>query len=299
LTVPLPSSFRHRLIQAGDVQINTVTSGRGSPVLLLHGYPQTHLIWHHVGPALAEHHTVVMTDLRGYGDSDKPPGGPGHEEYSKRAMAHDQLTVMRQLGFEEFAVAGHDRGGRVAHRLALDHPEAITHLAVLDIVPTRHVFRHADAAFGLGYWHWFFLAAGNGIPERLIGADPEFWITTRMTARHQGGTTFDPAAIAEYVRCFGDPAAIHASCEDYRAAASVDLEHDEADAGQGRLVTAPVLALWGARSFVGRTYDVLRIWRDYAPEVTGKALPADHYLPEEAPQQTTAALLNFLGKSQK
>jgi haloacetate dehalogenase len=296
LTVPLPSSFRHSLIQAGEVQINTVTAGRGSPVLLLHGYPQTHLIWHHVAPALAEHHTVVMTDLRGYGDSDKPPGGPRHEKYSKRAMAHDQLTVMRKLGFKEFAVAGHDRGGRVAHRLALDHPQAVTHLAVLDIVPTRHVFRHADAHFGLGYWHWFFLAAGNGIPERLIGADPEFWIKTRMTARHQGGTPFDPAAIAEYVRCFADPAAIHASCEDYRAAASIDLEHDETDAGQGRLVTAPVLALWGARSFVGRSYDVPRIWRQYASEVTGIALPSDHYLPEEAPQQTAAALLDFLAR---
>jgi haloacetate dehalogenase len=259
---------------------------------LLHGYPQTHLIWHHVAPVLAENHTVVVTDLRGYGDSDKPAAGPDHAEYSKRAMARDQLLVMQSLGFERFTVVGHDRGGRVGHRLALDYPDAVDRLAVLDIVPTRFAFAHADAAFALGYYHWFFLAAGNGIPERLIEGDPEFWIRTRMTTRHRGGTPFDPAALDEYVRCFSDPAAISASCEDYRAAASIDLEHDDASAGQP--LTCPTLALWGRDSFVGRTYDVLGAWQEYATDRCGEALPSDHYLPEEAPAATAAALQAFL-----
>ncbi|MEU2682299.1 alpha/beta hydrolase [Streptomyces hygroscopicus] len=289
----LLGDFEHRTIDADGVRINVRTAGDGPPVLLLHGYPQTHLIWHHVAPVLAATHRVVLTDLRGYGDSDKPPSDAEHTPYAKRAMARDQLLVMRELGFDRFAVAGHDRGGRVAHRLALDHPEAVSALAVLDIVPTRHAFRHADMGFGLGYYHWFFLAAGNGIPEHLIGQDPGFWVRTRMGARHHGGTPFSEAAQAEYVRCFSDPAAIHASCEDYRAAASVDLVHDDADAAAGRRVTAPVLALWGAHGFVGRHYDVLEAWRGYADDVRGQALPCDHYLPEEAPAETAHHLRAF------
>jgi haloacetate dehalogenase len=271
--------------------------GDGPPVLLLHGYPQTHVIWHHVAPLLAERHTVVLTDLRGYGDSDKPEGGPRHEGYSKRTMARDQVLVMHELGLPRFAVAGHDRGGRVGHRLALDHPAAVSCLAVLDIVPTRHAFRHADADFGFGYYHWFFLTVGSGIPERLIGGDPEFWVRTRIGNRHCGGEPFDPRAMDEYVRCFADPAAIHASCEDYRAAASVDLEHDDADAAHGNRVTAPLLALWGEHGFVGRTYDVLGAWRQYATDVRGRALPSDHYVPEEAPRETAEALLAFLAEN--
>ncbi|GAA3566698.1 alpha/beta hydrolase [Amycolatopsis ultiminotia] len=290
MSLPLPASFTRRSVDADGVPIHCVVGGSGPPVLLLHGYPQTHAIWHHVAPALAEDHTVVLADLRGYGDSGKPAPSPGDAEYAKRTMARDQVLVMRSLGFERFAVAGHDRGGRVGHRLALDVPEAVSALAVLDIVPTRHAFAHADREFGLGYYHWFFLAAGGGIPERLIGADPEFWITARMRARHHGGTPFDPAAVAEYVRCF-DEAAIAASCSDYRAAAGLDLTHDEEDAG--RAVLPPVLALWGEHSFVGRTYDVLRVWQDYAGDVRGQALPCDHYLPEEQPEQVTAALRGF------
>ena len=224
---------------------------------------------------------MVLADLRGYGDSDKPRPSADSSEYAKRAMARDQLLVMRALGFDRFSVAGHDRGGRVGHRLALDAPDAVTALAVLDIVPTRHAFAHADMSFGLGYYHWFFLAAGNRIPERLIGADPEFWITARMTARHHGGTAFDPSAVAEYVRCFSDPAAIAASCADYRAAATIDLQHDEADVG--RVVTAPVLALWGEHSFVGRNYDVLSVWRGYAADVRGKPCPAITTCPRNNP----------------
>ncbi|GII56383.1 fluoroacetate dehalogenase [Planotetraspora thailandica] len=294
MTVPLPASFARHMIDADGVRINTVVAGDGPPVLLLHGYPQTHLIWHHVAPLLARDHTVVLTDLRGYGDSDKPASTPDHSPYSKRAMARDQVLVMRELGFERFAVVGHDRGGRVGHRLALDHPDRVDRLAVLDIVPTRHIFLHADAAFGLGYYHWYFLAAGNGIPEHLIGGDPAFWVLTRMTARHGGGSPFDSAAQAEYVRCFSDPAAIHASCEDYRAAASIDLRHDDADAEAGNRVRCPLLALWGEHGFVGRTYDVLDVWRRYAEDVRGQAVPSDHYVPEEAPELTAELLEAFL-----
>jgi haloacetate dehalogenase len=293
VSVPLPDTFRRRAVRAGEITINALTGGAGPPVLLLHGYPQTHVVWHRVAPVLAERHTVVMTDLRGYGDSDKPSGGSRHEAYSKRAMARDQLLVMRELGFERFAVAGHDRGGRVAHRLALDDPAAVSALAVLDIVPTLHAFRHADADFGRGYYHWFFLAAPDGVPERLLADDPEFWIRTHVQARHHGGAPFDPGALEEYVRCFSDPATIHASCEDYRAAATIDLEHDARDAAHGHRVTAPLLALWGRHSFVGRSYRVLDVWRGYAELVDGRALPADHHLPEEAPQETAEALLAF------
>ncbi|QPP10167.1 alpha/beta hydrolase [Streptomyces bathyalis] len=290
----LPPEFTHRTVDADGVRINVRTAGDGPPLLLLHGYPQTHMIWHHVAPQLTATHTVVLTDLRGYGDSAKPASDQWHLPYSKRAMARDQLLVMRELGFERFAVAGHDRGGRVAHRLALDHPQAVSALAVLDIVPTRHVFRHADADFGRGYYHWFFLIAGNGIPEHLIGKDPDFWIRARVGSRHQGGTPFSPGALDEYVRCFSDPAAIHASCEDYRAAASIDLVHDDEDADAGRRVQVPLLALWGESSFVGHHYDVETVWREYATEVQGEALPCDHYLPEEAPSGTTERLRSFL-----
>ncbi|MFE4367691.1 alpha/beta fold hydrolase [Streptomyces sp. NPDC056835] len=290
----LPATFSRRTVDADGVRIHTRVAGEGPPVLLLHGYPQTHLIWRHVAPLLAATHTVVLTDLRGYGDSDKPPSDPQHAAYAKRVMARDQLLVMRELGFDRFAVAGHDRGGRVAHRLALDHPEAVSALAVLDIVPTRHAFRHVDADFGRGYYHWFFLAAGNGIPEHLIGADPDFWIRTRMGGRPSGDTPFTPAVLDEYVRCFSDPAAIHASCEDYRAAAGIDLVHDEEDAAAGRRIACPVLALWGEHSFVGRQYDVPAVWREYADEVQGQALPCDHYVPEEAPDRTAGLLAAFL-----
>ncbi|MFF4596417.1 alpha/beta fold hydrolase [Amycolatopsis sp. NPDC001319] len=291
MSVPLPEEFGYRRVDVGGVRINCAVAGEGPPVLLLHGYPQTHLIWHHVAPRLAEGFTVVLTDLRGYGDSDKPAAGD--HEYSKRAMADDQLQLMAKLGFDRFAVAGHDRGGRVAHRLALDAPGAVKAVAVLDIVPTRYAFQHAGKDFGLGYYHWFFLAAGNGIPERLLAGDPGFWVTSRMHSRHHGGTPFDPAAVAEYVRCFSTPEAIAASCADYRAAAGIDLEHDDADAAAGRLVTSPLLALWGSSSFVGRTYDVPAVWREYATDLHTLAVESDHYLPEEQPEIVAAALRDF------
>jgi haloacetate dehalogenase len=297
MTVPLPDLFKRVTLAPGGVRINTLIGGNetGTPVLLLHGYPQTHVMWHHVAPVLAKDHMVILTDLRGYGDSGKPAGGPTHDAYAKRTMAYDQVLVMRELGFESFAVAGHDRGARVAHRMALDYPRSVSKLAVLDIVPTRHALRTADKDFGLGYWHWFFLAQPEPLPEHQIGADPVGWVRGRMSTWRRGGQPFDPRAVDEYVRCFSDPAAIHASCEDYRAAVGTDLDDDDAAAGRSQKVIAPLLALWGEHGFVGRHYgDVAAIWREYAEKVQGRSLPSGHFLAEEAPEETSAALRDFL-----
>jgi haloacetate dehalogenase len=285
-----------RIDAGGGVHIRTRVAGEGPPVLLLHGYPQTHACWHRVAPRLvAAGFRVVATDLRGYGDSSKPAAGPDHATYAKRAMAADQVAVMRALGHDRFAVAGHDRGGRVTHRMALDHPEAVARAAVLDIAPTATMYGRTDMAFATAYYHWFFLIQPAPLPERMIGADPEFYLRTKLSAWSQGtGGFFAPEAVAEYVRCFSDPAAIAASCEDYRAAASIDLADDAADAG--RRVTAPLLVLWGARGVVGRSYDVLATWREKAADVRGRALPTGHYLPEEAPVETADALAAFFGE---
>jgi len=286
--------FDYQRPQVGEVAITTAVAGSGPPLLLLHGYPQTHLMWRHIAPALAEHHTVVVTDLRGYGDSDKPAPDAAGTMYSKRTMAADQLAVMQSLGFDRFAVVAHDRGARVAHRLALDHPEAVDRLAVLDIVPTRHVFAHADQAMATAYFHWFFLATGGGIPERLIGLDPEFWLRSMVERLLAPGATIEPEVMDEYLRCFANPAAIAASCADYRSAATIDLEHDDVDAAAGRRVTSPTLVLWGERGFVGRNYDVLSAWRDYAGDVSGRALRTGHFVPEEDPHALLAELAGFL-----
>jgi haloacetate dehalogenase len=297
MTVPLPSLFKQVTLTPGGVRINALIGGneQGSPVLLLHGYPQTHVMWHHVAPVLAQDHLVVLTDLRGYGDSGKPPGGPTHEAYAKRTMAYDQVLVMRELGHDRFAVVGHDRGGRVAHRMALDYAQCVTKLALLDIVPTRYALRNADKDFALGYWHWFFLAQPEPLPEQLIGADPVGWLRGRLANLRRGGQPFDARALDEYVRCFNDPAAVHASCEDYRAAVGTDLADDDAAAARGQKITAPLLLLWGEHGFVGRHYeDILAIWREYADQVQGHSLPCGHYLAEEVPQETAAAVRDFL-----
>ncbi len=284
--------FTQKRVETSGALINLVHGGEGPPLLLLHGYPQTHMMWHKVAPRLAEAFTVVAPDLRGYGDSAKPDGGPDHSGYSKRAMAQDQVEVMRQLGFEAFFVVGHDRGGRVGHRMALDHPETVRKLAVLDIVATHKVFSTVNKAIATGYYHWFFLIQPDGLPERLIGADPDFYLKKKIGQWSSRRDTFAPEALAEYLRCFRDPATIHASCEDYRAAASIDLVHDEAD--MDRKVGCPLLVLWGEAGLLARHWDVLETWRERAEDVRGRALPCGHFLAEELPDETYAELQAFL-----
>ena len=284
--------FERVRVETKEVTIDGVRGGDGPPVLLLHGYPQTHAMWHLVAPLLAEYFTLIATDLRGYGDSSKPGGGTDHAGYSKRAMAADQVEVMRELGFDSFAVVGHDRGGRVAHRMALNYPEAVTRLAVLDIVPTYHVFATADKELATYYYHWFFLIQPYDLPEHLIGADPAYYLRRSLGGWGTGIDLFAPEAYAEYERCLRDPATIHAMCEDYRAAATIDLVHDEAD--RNRRVESPLLALWGERGVVERLYDVLEVWREYASDVRGRALPAGHFLAEERPEETAEELASFL-----
>jgi haloacetate dehalogenase len=276
----------------GGVSIRVREGGEGPPLLLLHGNPQTHAMWHKVAPRLAQRFTVIATDLRGYGGSAKPPSDETHAPYSKRAMAADQLAVMRALGHERFFLAGHDRGGRVAYRLALDHPAQVRRLAVLDILPTIEHFRRADMRFGLGYWHWFFLAQPYDLPEMLIGADPDaYWF--RHTSREKKPRDFfAEEALADYLAAFRDPATRHAICEDYRAGATIDCAIDEADRGV-RKIACPVLVLWGRRGKLEEWYDVRAVWRDWADDVQGRALDCGHYLPEERPDEVAEAFEAF------
>ncbi len=284
--------FAYRDIASSDgVSIHTAFAGQGPPVLLLHGYPETHLCWRHVAPAIRDAgFTVVAPDLRGYGDSGKPKSDKEHLVYSKRATARDLVDAMRSLGHDRFAVAGHDRGARMAHRMALDHADAVTKIAVLDIAPTATMYARADRVFAQAYYHWFFLIQRYPVPETLIGANAEWYLRNML-----GNAAFvDKATLADYVRCFSDAKTLHAMCEDYRAAASIDLAHDAEDDAAGRKVEAPLLALWGANGLVGRLYDVLETWREKARSVSGQALACGHFLPEEKPAETTAALVEFL-----
>ncbi|MEU2913973.1 alpha/beta fold hydrolase [Streptomyces massasporeus] len=283
--------FAQHRIDADGTEINLRTGGEGPPLLLLHGYPQTHVAWHSIAPVLARHFTVVVPDLRGYGDSAKPPGGPRHSAYAKRALAVDQVRVMEELGFSRFRVAGHDRGARVTHRLCLDHPERVERAAVLDILPTTTVYEQTDMVMATAYFHWFFLIQPFDLPERLIGADPDHWFDKIVHLR-PGGEPFDPLALAEYKRCFRDPATIHATCEDYRAGATIDLEHDALS--KGRKIECPLLVLWGEDGFVGRRYDPLAEWRLHARDVRGAALRGGHFFLDESPEETLDALLPFM-----
>jgi haloacetate dehalogenase len=292
--IMLSSEFEYRRVDVGGVTINCAVAGTGSPVLLLHGYPQNHLMWRQVAPALARDHTVVLADLRGYGDSGKPDPDAGGDVYSKRSMARDQLGLMRQLGFAQFQLVGHDRGARVSHRLTLDYPEAVTRLAVLDIVPTRHVLNHVNRDMASAYYHWFFLPVGNGIPEHMIGADPGYWIRSIVGPLLGPGASLDAEVMEDYIRCFSDPRTIAGSCADYRSAAGIDLVHDDETFSAGRKIECPVLVLWGTQAFVGRGYQPLSVWREYAIDVRGEALPTGHFLLEEAPDLVTAALRDFL-----
>ncbi|MEO1403525.1 MAG: alpha/beta hydrolase [Cyanobacteria bacterium J06635_1] len=284
-------SFENRQIDTSQATIHTLIGGAGPPLLLLHGYPQTHVMWHKVAPQLAEHFTVVCTDLRGYGNSSKPVSDANHSPYSKRAMAQDQIEVMADLGFETFMAAGHDRGGRVLHRLLLDHPERVTRAALLDIVPTRYIFKTINQAMATIYEHWFFLIQPDGFPERLIGHDPDDYLTTKLHRWSAEPSAFSEVAMAEYRRCFRQAETIHATCEDYRAAATIDLTHDETDLDTQ--IQCPLLVLWGAQGAMERHYEVLKIWQDRAVDVRGQALPCGHFVPEEAPAETTQMLLKF------
>ena len=284
--------FSLRDIKANNIEIHAAIGGSGPPLLLLHGHPQTHLTWHRIAPQLAAHFTVVATDLRGYGDSQKPEGGENHIAYSKRVMAQDQVNVMRALGFSRFAVVGHDRGGRVAHRMALDHPDAVEKVALLDIAPTATMYALTNKEFATRYFWWFFLIQPYDLPERLIAADPEYFLRKHLDGQLKTPGATPEAIFQDYLRCYLDPATRHAICEDYRAAATIDLEHDAADVG--RKLTAPLLALWGKKGTVGQLYDVLATWREKATDVQGKALECGHTLQEEAPEETLSALLAFL-----
>ncbi len=286
--------LRRFAIETAGATIAGVTGGSGPPLLLLHGHPQTHAIWHKVAPALAERFTLVACDLRGYGDSSKPPAEAGHANYSKRAMAADMVAVMAQLGFARFAVMAHDRGARVAHRLLADHSQAVERAVLLDIAPTLAMYEQTSDTFARAYWHWFFLIQPAPLPERLIEADPHAYVRDVMGRRSAGLAPFDPRALAEYTRCLALPGTAHGICEDYRAAASIDLEHDRADRDAGRLLQTPLLVLWGADGVVARCFEPLVEWRKLAAQVEGEALPCGHYIPEEAPEALLARALPFL-----
>ena len=279
---------------ADGVGIHGVVGGEGPPLLLLHGHPQTHAIWHKVSPTLARHFTVVACDLRGYGDSSKPAAEPDHASYSKRTMAADMLAVMRAQGFERFAVMAHDRGARVAHRLLADHPQAVDRAVLLDIAPTLAMYEQTSDVFARAYWHWFFLIQPAPLPERLIEADPQAYVRDVMGRRSAGLAPFDARALAEYTRCLALPGTARGICEDYRAAAGIDLEHDRIDRDAGRLLDTPLLVLWGADGVVGRCFDPLREWRRLAAQVEGEALGGGHYIAEEAPDALLTRALPFL-----
>jgi len=284
--------FEPIAIETSGTTIRGVKGGSGPPLLLLHGIPETHLMWHAVAPLLARKFSVVATDLRGFGDSGKPPSAPDHAPYAMRALARDQVEVMAALGFDRFGVAGHDRGARCAYRLALDHPQAVSRLAVLDVVPTGDSFARADAAFSLGFWVWSFLAAPYPVPERLIERAPEVLVEHMLDAWAETPDAFPASVRAEYVAKLSDPATIHAICEEYRAAATLDVAHDEADRGRRR-IACPVLALWSASGAVEAWYEPLELWREWADDVQGEAIAAGHFLPEEAPQETARRLRDF------
>ncbi|WP_433427990.1 alpha/beta fold hydrolase [Nonomuraea sp. CA-141351] len=275
-------------VDVGETELFVRYGGSGTPTLLLHGHPRTHATWHRVAPLLAAHHTVICPDLRGYGRSGKPPTTPDHAPYSKRAMAGDMLVLMRALGHDRFAVAGHDRGSYVAHRLAVDHPQAVTRLAVMDGIPIGEALARTDAKFAAAWWHWFFLGQTDKPAERVINADPDAWY--RATAEQMGEEAYE-----DYLRAIHDPRTVHAMCEDYRAGLGVDRAADDADRAAGRRVTCPTLFLWAAKDDMEDLYgDPLQVWRSWADDVCGHPIDAGHHIAEEAPDELAAALLAFL-----
>jgi haloacetate dehalogenase len=291
-----PGFQHHRVTVDDDVRIDALVGGTGAPLLLLHGHPQTRAIWHKVAANLAERHTVVLADLRGYGDSSKPAGLPDHSNYSKRTMARDQVRLMQALGFHRFDVLAHDRGARVAHRLAMDHPERVGRLVLLDVAPTLAMYEQTSQAFATAYWHWFLLIQPAPLPERLIEADPAAYVRDVIGRRGAGLAPFTQGALAEYERCIALPGTAHGICEDYRAAAGIDLEHDRADRDEQRRMSMPTLVLWGRDGVIERCFRPLDEWRRVATDVRGEALPCGHYIAEEAPQPLLERVDAFLGE---
>lgn len=291
-------SFTSRRVAVSGTELHCLERANpGCPaLLLLHGYPQTHVMWHGIAEDLGREYALVIPDLRGYGDSGKPGSLPDAANQSKRAMATDMAELMTALGYERFHAAGHDRGARVLHRLCLDHEARVISACILDIVPTLTTFELADQALATAYFHWFFLIQAAPLPERMIAADPAGWLKGCLSRWSMGNeSAFDGAAVGEYIRCFSDPEAIRASCDDYRAAAGIDLVHDRAE-GERKLAT-PLLVLWGRRGFVGRRYDVLGLWRAKAGSVTGEGLDCGHFLPEEAGPEVVRQMLAFLARA--
>jgi haloacetate dehalogenase len=287
-------AFTTTTIQGPAGPLHTLHGGKGTPLLLLHGHPQSHVMWHLVADELANHFTVVMMDLRGYGDSVRAPADTEHNNYAKRNMALDVIAVMKHHGFDTFQVMAHDRGARVAHRLAVDHPTAVQRLLILDIAPTLAMYDHTTDAFARAYWHWFFLIQPAPLPESLIELDPVRYMHSLMGKRYAGLSAFTPAALAEYERCAQIPGTATSMCEDYRAAATIDLVHDRADVDAGRKLTQPLRVLWGDHGAVGKCFDVLALWRERATDVSGTSLPCGHYIAEEAPALLLAEALQFL-----
>ena len=282
-------------VTVDDVEIAGRHGGSGPPLLLLHGHPQSHLIWHRVADRLAARFSVVCPDLRGYGESSKPAGLPDHANYSKRRMAADMVALMRHFGHARFAVCAHDRGARVTHRMCVDSPQAVDAALLLDIAPTLAMYEGTTEDFARSYWHWFFLIQPAPTPERAIEADPAAWVREGMGSRFAGLGPFAPAALAEYERCIAIPGSATAVCEDYRASATIDLEHDRADRAAGRRVMAPLRVLWGAQGVVGRCFDVMALWRAAAQNVSGQALPCGHYIAEELPAALLDETHSFFG----
>ena len=268
----------------GAIEIACQIGGSGPPLLLLHGFTQTKAIWHQVASALANDYTVVAADLRGYGQSSKPHGKSDHSTYSKRAMASDQHALMKSLGYDQFFLLGHDRGGRVSHRLAADYPESVLRLMVLDISPTLTMYENTTMEFAKGYWHWFFLIQPEPIPENMIGANPEFWLKNHM-GRHAGTGIFSADRWAEYLAGAINPESMHAMCEDYRAAATIDLEHDRIDRHLGKKLDIPFRVLWGEHGLVNKCFHPIEDWKRVANQVSGKSVPCGHYIPEELPKE--------------
>lgn len=287
------AGFQKEQRRVNGVNIAYRMGGSGPALLLLHGHPQTHVIWHKVAAQLAEFFTVVAADLRGYGDSDRPPADVEHSRYSKREMALDAVELMASLGFAQFRVLAHDRGARVAHRLALDYPDAVRQMVLLDIAPTLSMYAQTDEAFARAYWHWFFLIRPAPLPESLIEANPELYLRSVMGSRSAGLEPFTEQAFGEYLRCLQLPGSAQGICEDYRASAGIDLEHDRTDIVAGHHLVLPLLVLWGAKGTVGRCFDPLIEWQQVAKDVRGEALPSGHYIAEEVPELLLEKVMNF------